>query len=137
VATHIFSVDRDHPLVIARLVIGGRLAFPDHTELVEILFETVADLKEGTVDQDYELFASALTQLSSDATVPGHVQMRARVEQMKLAVPGHDARPSATVTKRDDTSSGRAASPKSQSVLNKRRGRPIIGEIDDLNLTLE
>jgi hypothetical protein len=83
-ATDIFAIDANHLPLIARLIGGGKLAFPDHNEVLEIFFEALASTQRQT-QQNLSLFDSALAFLAGDANVPSQFQTLARVERCKLS----------------------------------------------------
>jgi hypothetical protein len=83
--TRIFAIDVGHPLLLAKLISGSRLAFPDHIEVLEMFFDALSCLSSGFAMQNRVQLDSALAKLSADSGVPEQFQQLARVERTKLA----------------------------------------------------
>jgi len=83
-ATDIFTIDANHLPLVARLISGGKLAFPDHNEVLEIFFEALSSTQQQT-QQNISLFDSALAFLAGNAGAPSQFQTLARVERSKLS----------------------------------------------------
>jgi len=83
-ATDVFLLDDKHLPLIARLISEGRLAFPEHNEVLEFFFDSLPD-QQGLERWNMHLFDSALAHLASDTGIPAQFQMLARVERTKLS----------------------------------------------------
>ena len=88
--TQILPLDKQHVLVIANMIWGRQFVFPDHSDVLPVLFEALA-AQTLPILRNRDLLDAALERLSEYPGVPNEFQMLARVERSKLAAParGH------------------------------------------------
>jgi len=86
-ATDVFPIDANHLPLVARLISGSRLTFPDYNEVLQLFFDSLPGIK-SLDQQNLRLFDSALTWLATSSEVPVQFQQLARVEQSRIASAG-------------------------------------------------
>jgi hypothetical protein len=133
---HLYPVDEKHPLLLAQLVIAGRLKFPQHGEIVERFLDALPGLDEVLASQDAEAVQAALNRLADDPEVPGNIRMMARAERAKLGPSG----PQMPAKPGPQTPSGPPATKRKTRTrrAGKARGRdPLAGDVAPLDLQVE
>ncbi len=87
--TQILPLDQQHVLVIANLISGGELSFPDHSDVLQVFFDTIGK-EPHCFSRNPDLLDSALGRLAARPDVPAEFQMLARVERTRRSAPGDD-----------------------------------------------
>ena len=134
-ATRVFPLDSEHVLVIARLIAGGQVRFPDHAAVVDTFFASLGS-SAPAASQDADLVAAALVWLAADRSVPGHLQMLARVEQGRVVggVPETSHRTQSDIPVQPGTTQD-AVKPVRAGGSRRRDG--VVGDVSAVKFRLE
>lgn len=82
-ATHLFRLDAEHLPLIANLINSKKLVFPDHLELLQVLYD---GLEANHISCQYwSDVDAALATLSEEPELPEEFRKRARVERGNLS----------------------------------------------------
>ena len=135
-ATKLFALDDEHVPLICRLVVEEKLSFPEHCDVLTVMFDCLTDAHgNGSQGQPGRL-DGALAVIAEKTGVPEELQRLARVERTRLAAAGGPAGFSSA-----SATSGKTGGAGAKDIGHKTTARPakasVVADVFSVDLKLE
>lgn len=135
--SHVFPLNEKRPLLLAQLIAGGRLVFPQHGDLMEKFLQALPDVDDVLASQDAEVVRAALNRLANDPGVPGNIQMLARAERARLGSGGPETSTPTAPQASPAPTPGDKTGGKTRRAGKRGGYNPAAGDVSSLDLQLD